>query len=527
MKNRLLALLLATVLSVTGIVTCSSVLESNAASQELQVMSFAEPSQEIYDFVGRMYVNFLGREAEPEGREGWAKKLADKEIDGAAFAYGFAHSPEFEGIYNNVSSEELITRFYRTFLGREPEPEGLSSWAAHADNWAPLDWLVGGFVNSQEFTNICSASGIERGNYTMPEFNGTGIDGRKIGDFVERFYTQALGRESEPAGKRHWATKIATGEIIPAELVYGFMESQEFANRSAAMTNGEYVTCMYHTFFNREPDEGGYNGWVNDLDSGARARHDIIDGFVGSQEYFNMVDSFFNTPDDTPDDEPDIPYIDDAFQAALDEAFFVEWPAEQEKRMHDKGVTDYRVDMPYVWICRLDHEFFDAVNAERASFGPDSPWFEFYRQGDPNRLDTLPLEPFKWLSVEEPLAKRRCIELFFGEELTHQSDACPTLDSLSEAIGRAMGNGGEAIVASYRTSCAHYLGLMSSVEPYAVTASCEVWNYETRERQGCLYNTTLIGGDEHWWEMYVDGFTNPYTGRHFDPIGVYVDPEFF
>ncbi len=301
--NKLMKRMLTTVLTITTLIAGTAMPVSAQAvdvAPEAVVQEVA-PSQEIYDFVERMYNNFLGRQSDADGKEGWAQMLADGEIDGASFAYGFAHSPEFEDIYNTIPSEEFVTRLYNTFLGRAPEAEGLEGWTEYADNWMPLDWMVGGFVNSQEFTNICESFGIIRGTYQMPDVTPAHLDGAAIGNFVERFYTEALGRASEPAGKRHWATMIATRQIAPAELVYGFMESEEFVNRAANMTNEEYVNCMYHTFFDREPDQAGFTEWVNGLNDGSRSRHDIIDGFVGSAEYIQMVNRFLDSFERTED----------------------------------------------------------------------------------------------------------------------------------------------------------------------------------------------------------------------------------
>ncbi len=264
-----------------------------------------EPSPQIYGFVERMYECFLGRPSDPEGKEGWAAKLASGEIDGASFVYGFAHSPEFTDIYNSISNEDFVTLLYRSFLDREPDEAGFSEWVKYATNWMPLDWMIAGFVNSQEFSNLCEASGISRGNYSCPNVKISRLDGAAVGNFVERFYVEALGRSAEPEGKRHWATKIAIGEIAPADLVYSFLESLEFHNREGGLSNTEYVDCMYHTFFNRNPDEEGLSYWVSALDSGEKSRHDIIDGFVGSQEYINMIWKFFY-PDSDDDGIPDL-----------------------------------------------------------------------------------------------------------------------------------------------------------------------------------------------------------------------------
>ncbi len=347
------------------------------AAQRCKVSSVTKqdqlrPSQDIYDFVERMYNSFLGRESDPEGKEDWAQQLANREIDGASFVYGFAHSLEFEDIYNSISSEEFVTILYNTFLDRTPDPEGFAGWVDYADNWMPLDFMVGGFVNSQEFTNICSSFGIERGAYEMPSIPPADLNGVAIGNFVERFYVEALGRTSEPAGKRHWATKIATSEIMPSDLVYGFLESPEFQDRAAHMTHGEYVSCMYHTFFDRDPDQEGYDYWVGSLSSGEKTRHDIIDGFVGSQEYIRLVNGFFMS-------EEMLAFENHYWTSTKDEIDIVQKPNELYVHIFFYRLMDY-----YGKVVRVEDgkAFISASEDYEATF-----WL--YEEGDTYTLEVI------------------------------------------------------------------------------------------------------------------------------------------
>ncbi|MCR5128933.1 MAG: DUF4214 domain-containing protein, partial [Lachnospiraceae bacterium] len=72
----------------------------------------------VWDFVERMYNVFLGRESDYDGKCGWTAMLLDKEINGAAFAKGFAQSPEFQNNLKSMSAEQFVTILYRTFLNR-------------------------------------------------------------------------------------------------------------------------------------------------------------------------------------------------------------------------------------------------------------------------------------------------------------------------------------------------------------------------------------------------------------------------
>lgn len=122
-------------------------------------------SDQVYDFVGRMYTVALGRASEPAGHDHWAVRLMTREIDGAGIALGFIMSDEF--IAKNHSNTDYVTILYRTFLNREPDAGGLSFWAQQLESGSSRRQILAGFVNSDEFTEICARGGINRGTLTV------------------------------------------------------------------------------------------------------------------------------------------------------------------------------------------------------------------------------------------------------------------------------------------------------------------------------------------------------------------------
>ena len=102
--------------------------------------------------------------------------------------------------------------------------------------------------------------------------------------FVERLYTIALGRSSEPAGKANWIKALQTGST-GAEAAKGFLFSDEFLNKS--MSDRAFVTTLYRTFFDREPDAAGLTAWIDALKNGT-SKEDVIMGFIDSTEWANV-----------------------------------------------------------------------------------------------------------------------------------------------------------------------------------------------------------------------------------------------
>ncbi len=114
-------------------------------------------------FVQRFYVITLDRPAEPKGLNDWTTSLIDKKKTGADVAVGFINSPEFQS--KKISDEEYLTKLYRAFFDREPDKAGFENWKAELKNGKSRDYVLGGFINSVEFNNLCKKYGIRTGSY--------------------------------------------------------------------------------------------------------------------------------------------------------------------------------------------------------------------------------------------------------------------------------------------------------------------------------------------------------------------------
>lgn len=75
----------------------------------------------------------------------------------------------------------------------------------------------------------------------------------------------------------------------PAQVASGFVFSQEMENRE--LSNQEFVTMLYKTMMDREPDDTGLNDWVTKLQSGT-SRQTVFNGFANSVEFDRIVRSY-------------------------------------------------------------------------------------------------------------------------------------------------------------------------------------------------------------------------------------------
>lgn len=116
------------------------------------------------------------------------------------------------------------------------------------------------------------------------ESNDEGIKG-----FVDRAYSLILGREADPYGEDYWIGRLEDKEITAAEMIHGFVYSDEFI--AADLPDNEKVEIMYNVMLGRSSDISGREHWMDLLDMGAQM-DDIIAGFAGSQEFLGICSEY-------------------------------------------------------------------------------------------------------------------------------------------------------------------------------------------------------------------------------------------
>ncbi|MCR5654065.1 MAG: DUF4214 domain-containing protein, partial [Lachnospiraceae bacterium] len=238
--------------------------------------------EQVNAFVERMYTKALKRASEEGGKNDWANQLLTGKSDGATLAKGFICSDEF--VNKDMSNEEFLDTLYETFFDRAADEGGKATWLAKLNEGSSRTSVLAGFVNSAEFGNLCENFGIARG--TMEE-DGSSIYNEGVYNFVKRNYTKTLGRKGEIAGIEDWCHRINKGELTMKNVAVEFLHSKEFLNKNT--TNEEYVTILYHTFMDREPDAAGLSDWVGQLDRGEKTRDEIVSGFANSVEFANIM----------------------------------------------------------------------------------------------------------------------------------------------------------------------------------------------------------------------------------------------
>ena len=104
----------------------------------------------------------------------------------------------------------------------------------------------------------------------------------KITAFVERFYTKALRRKAEPAGKAYWVEELMSGRKTPAQVGYFFFTLDEYESKKTSDT--QYIEDLYQTYMDRSSDAAGMAFWQECLTIGV-SRSAAMASFLNCKEF--------------------------------------------------------------------------------------------------------------------------------------------------------------------------------------------------------------------------------------------------
>lgn len=113
---------------------------------------------------------------------------------------------------------------------------------------------------------------------------------KKVSAFVERLYTIALERESDPEGLAFWTGQLTSQTMSGADCVRNFLlGAPEFLDRG--LTYGEILDVLYAGIMDRTADEGGKAFWEEQLKKGDSV-DSVILRFIDSPEWCNICASY-------------------------------------------------------------------------------------------------------------------------------------------------------------------------------------------------------------------------------------------
>ena len=248
---------------------------------------------EVYDddiiaFLKRMYKLCLNRNYDSGGLAYWWTKLYTKQITAAEAARGFFVSKEMSDL--KLNDNEFVERCYKVMMDRASDKGGKKYWLDRIGNGMSREYVVKGFIDSKEFTNICNKYGMTKGTINVSEARDKNYG---ITSFVARCYTKALGRKYDVNGLNFWCNKMLNASNVKQAAIdvagNGFFHSKEFKDKK--LSNSDYIKVLYRTFLGREYDNNGLNYWLKELSSG-KSRDYVLNGFANSKEFSDIMASY-------------------------------------------------------------------------------------------------------------------------------------------------------------------------------------------------------------------------------------------
>ena len=234
---------------------------------------------DVEGFVSRFYTIILDREAEPEGLQNWVTALKAGTRGGADVADEFIHSPEFQA--KKLSDDAYITKLYRAFFNREPDAAGKASWLQSIAEGKDRDFVLEGFLASDEYRDLCNSYGIKR---------------ESTRTFVKRFYSVAFGRtgnDISPSELDNWQIPLDARALTGADIAVQFFNSPEYLLHNDS--NEVYLGKLYRVLFNRDMDAGGRQIWTQAFAEGY-TKNEVLEEFLKSGEFKDMCNMYGINP---------------------------------------------------------------------------------------------------------------------------------------------------------------------------------------------------------------------------------------
>jgi hypothetical protein len=200
-------------------------------------------------YVCRVYLDLLGRAADPGGKAFWLRKLTAGDPRGEIIRK-FQGTPEY--------ARRVVDDVYRTFLQRTPDPSGQAYWAGKVQRGANPDEIRTQVIGSNEWWTKAGAS---------PQSFGAAL------------YQQVT---------RTPATSAQLSGIVSA--IAGGRTRTSLAASVLASTAGDTATVqgIYERYLRRTPPPSEVTSWVGRLQAGMTELR-VIEAVIASNEYYRRA----------------------------------------------------------------------------------------------------------------------------------------------------------------------------------------------------------------------------------------------
>jgi hypothetical protein len=229
------------------------------------------PVDQAAFFTRQHYIDFLGREPDPVGYQGWQDilnncKAGDTTCDRIEVSSGFFRSAEFQ------ERGYFTYRFYSVALGRKPDyaefmPDiaKVSGFLTEAEKEANKVAFVDEFMTRQEYRSRYGSQS------TDTQATATA--------YVNALLTTA-GLPNHPSAPG-WIAGLQAGTMSRAQVLRALAESAEAYSK---FYNEAFVVMQYFGYLRRNPD-AFYLDWIAIMNQSPANYRGMVNGFMNSTEY--------------------------------------------------------------------------------------------------------------------------------------------------------------------------------------------------------------------------------------------------
>ena len=249
-----------------------------------------EQYEKIKNYVFKCYVNMLNRYPDSEELSTWINQLASKKKGAVDIVYRLSISDECKS--RNLNAEDFVYALNRSMIdGLSMEKTPL--WIEKMKAGSTIKEIINEISEYYLFIDKCWEYGMDTGYIiadprVVPD-SITAEQKEKIRGFVTRCYKIILGREPDQKGLDEWVETLTSGKKTAAEVVYGFLTSNEFNNKK--INDADIIEILYKAMLGRGSDAKGKAEWVSKLESGYPVGA-IINGFCTSTEFRRICEEY-------------------------------------------------------------------------------------------------------------------------------------------------------------------------------------------------------------------------------------------
>jgi SpoIID/LytB domain protein len=173
---------------------------ANGTSRKSVVTSFVRSDEHVNRIVARLYQNAVLRAPGGSEQQAWVDRIQDGQSLVQVYAEIYGSSESFRKL-GDGDLRTWVDAVYRTELGRAADPAGLDTWTSIA----------------RRDGRVAAARGI----ISSAEASTRRLDG---------YYRQMLGRGVDPAGRSTWLSTVRAGQDLQVIISLGL--SGEYWNRA-------------------------------------------------------------------------------------------------------------------------------------------------------------------------------------------------------------------------------------------------------------------------------------------------------